>query len=625
MHLKSIGVSNHKVIRLCKGSPSPAKKIDAKRTQNFRNIRVRNTMPYHQFDLEGSSDVRIPIPNQLPNHKDHPKPTLLAQGAKMIWEHTRWWEKFLIFLALALMLVLPLVTNWMNVQMVQGSAESSFAILFCIVRLIERPIDVLRDCFLLRIGTRMQTIFLKSGLAHYASLSKPCRLSNPANSFVKFLQEASWSINHLVEWGLFAMGSMVGQSVSAGILLFVFDLEWVDYVVLPIAIAIAVCVIRKLQIRLTDQQQKSREIGEMTTDLEQLKAINLQNGDIDADEIGKFLLKPILYDNRFVRPLYNYIGCTLDVALELVALAYAIYLPNDRAFVAKLVLIRTISSALNSVTHFMSQYNRYCNQYLKYRKHFDQTDLTYDELHEQLPIPEEGLLFTNVSVRRRLNYFIQGVNILIGLGKHILVQGPSGVGKTSLVDALRGFIPGVCLSNGLPGNYSHQILMHAQSYASLVQLIKVSLADLFETTLAQDFERIYELLLMVFKESDLRDILDKISEENPEENPFLANIKGKLSGGEQARIFIVLTLWKLEKLSSKIVIFDEIESALDPGNRVAVLQKLYAYLKARNIAAIWITHMCQCELDKCGIEFDGGRMLLVPREDGTGADIQLSQ
>ena len=76
---------------------------------------------------------------------------------------------------------------------------------------------------------------------------------------------------------------------------------------------------------------------------------------------------------------------------------------------------------------------------------------------------------------------------------------------------------------------------------------------------------------------------------------------------------------------SKIVIFDEIESALDPGNRVAVLKKLYAYLKARNIAAIWITHMCPCELDKCGIEFDGGKLLLVAREDGTGADICYSQ
>jgi ABC-type iron transport system FetAB ATPase subunit len=591
------------------------------------------------------AEIRLQIPDK--SHKVPPKSTLLAQGAKMIWEDTRWWEKLLIFFALALMLMIPLITNWMNVQMVQGATQS-FAIIFCVVRILERIVDVMRDCFLLRLGTRLQTLFLESGLAHYVSLSKPSRLSNPAYNFVKFLQEASWAINHLVEWGLFAIGSMVGQSVSAGILLFVFDLEWVDYVVLPIAIAIAVFVIRKLQKLLTERQQISRDIGETTTNLEQMKAINLQNGDIDANEIGKFLLKPILYDNRFVRPLYNYIGCTLDIALELVSLAYAIYLPNDRAFVAKLVLIRTISSALNSVTHFMSQYNTYCNQYLKYRKHFEQTDLSYDEHHEQLPISKQGLQITNVSIQRGENYSIQGGEIPIRLGTHILVQGPSGAGKTSLVDAFRGFIPGVSLSSGVPGNYSHQICMHAQSCESLVQLTSVSLADLFGitsaqdlptferihelklmgsladlfgTTLAQDFERIHELLLVVFKESELRRILDNISRENP----FLTKIEGKLSGGQQARIFIALTLWNLEKRSSKIVIFDEVESALDPGNRVAILQKLYDYLKARNIAAIWITHMCQCELDKCGIDFDGGRLLLVPREDGSGADIQRSE
>ena len=580
-------------------------------------------MSFKRFhDAENSSksqaETRLRIQDQCP--KAHPKPTLLAQGAAMVWENTRWWQKILIIFFLALMLVIPLLTNWMNVQMVQGATQS-FAIMFCVIRILERIVDVIRDCFLLKLGTRLQTLFLKSGLAHYASLSKPSRLSNPAYNFVKFLQEASWAINHLVEWGLYAMGSMVGQSVSSGILLFVFELEWVDYVVLPIAIAIAVFVIRKLQKLLTEQQQISRDIGETTTDLEQLKAINLQNGDIGADEIGKFLLKPILYDNRFVRPLYNYIGCTLDVTLELVALAYAIYLPNDRAFVAKLVLIRTISSALNSVTHFMSQYNRYCNQYLKYRKHFDQTDLAYEEHHEALPIPEQSLQITHVSIQRGQNYSIQGGEIPIRLGTHILVRGPSGAGKTSLVDALRGFIPGVSLSNGVPGNYSHQICMHAQSCASLVQLTSVSLADLFGTTSAQDFERIRELLCIVFQELELRRILDNISLEAP----FQTKIEGKLSGGQQARIFIALTLWNLEKRSSKIVIFDEVESALDPGNRVAVLQKLYAYIKARNIAAIWITHMCQCELDKCGIEFDGGRLLLVPLEDGTGADIHRSQ
>lgn len=606
-----------------------------------------NPMSFQRFDVESQppAETRLQIRKHSP--EAHPKPTLLGQGAKMIWAHTRWWQKILVVQFLALMLVIPLLTNWMNVQMVQGATQS-FAIIFCVVRVLERIIDVIRECFLLRLGTRLQILFLKSGLDHYASLSKPSRLSNPAYNFVKFLQEASWAINHLVEWGLFAMGSMVGQSVSAGILLFVFDLEWVDYVVLPIAIAIAVFVIRNLQKLLTARQQISRDIGEITTDLEQMKAINLQNSDIGADEIGKFLLKPILYDNRFVRPLYNYIGCTLDIALELVSLAYAIYLPNDRAFVAKLVLIRTISSALNSVTHFMSQYNTYCNQYLKYCKHFEQTDLSYDVHHENLPIPEEGLQITKVSIKRGLNYFIQAGEILIRLGKHFLVRGPSGAGKTSLMDALRGFIPGVSLSSGVPGNYSHQICMHAQSCASLVQLTSVSLADLFGitssqdlptfesihelnlmgsladlfgTTLAQDFERIHELLLVVFKESELRRILDNISREAP----FQTKIEGKLSGGQQARIFIALTLWNLEKRSSKIVIFDEVESALDPGNRVAVLQKLYAYLKARNIAAIWITHMCQCELDKCGIEFDGGRLLLVPREDGTGAEIQRSE
>lgn len=575
-------------------------------------------MLYNEFDIE---ENKIHIPQKpVPIDIKTPKENLLAQGTTMFWEYTMWWQKILVVFFLTLMLIIPLLTNWMNVQMVQGSNAMSFAVIFVIVRIMERLIDVLRNCFLLRIASALQSIFLRCGITHYASLSKPSRLSNPAYNFMKFLQEASWSINHLIEWGIYAMGSMVGQSVSAGILLFVFDLEWIDYIILPIAIAIAFFAIRKLQKILTERQEISREIGEKTTDLEQLKAIGLQNGDIGADEIINFLLNQIHYDNYFVRPLYNYIGSTLDITLELVALAYAIYLPTDRAFVAKLVLIRTISSALNSVTHFLSQYNRYYNKYLKYRKHFDK-ELSYDENREQLSLPEQGLEITNISIRRGDNYSIEGENIAIELGKHILIQGPSGAGKTSFVDAIRGFISGITLSTGVPGNYSHHIYMHAQSCASSVQLTSVSLADLFDTTNPSDFERIGELLEIVFSESELTRILENISKEQP----FQTKIDGKLSGGQQARIFIALTLWNIEKYSSKITIFDEIESALDSGNRVSVLKKLYAYLNVRNIATIWITHMCQCELSKCGIDFDGGRLILCPLEDGTGAIIQYNK
>jgi putative ABC transport system ATP-binding protein len=577
-------------------------------------------MSFKQFDDDSKhpDEIRIEIPEQC-SKEDHPKSTLLAQGVAMFWAHTQWWQKILVFFFLALMLVIPLLTNWMNIQMVQGSIQS-FSILFCIIRILRRLIDVLRDCFLLHIGTKMQALFVKSGLAHYASLSKPTKLSNPAYNFVKFLKEAGWSINHLIEWGLFAMGSMIGQSISACILLFVFDLEIVDYVVLPIAIMIAVYIIRKLQKLLTDRQQENRELEEKNTDLEQLKAMKLQNGDITANEICNFLLKPVLYDNRFVRPLYNYIGCTLDVALELVALAYAIYLSNDRAFVAKLVLIHTISSALNSVTHFMSQYNRYCNQYLQYRKHFDQP-LEYDEFHKKLPIPKKGLHITDVSIPIGKNNSIQGGEVLIQLGTHILIRGESGTGKTSLMEAIRGFKHGVTLSEGVPGNYSHEIRMHAQDSSSLVQTTSISIADLFETNDENDFVRIRELLDMLFPEAKLKQILDNISKEKP----FQTKINGKLSGGEKARFCIANTLFEIEKRESKIAIFDEPESALDSKNRVAILQKLFAYFKERNITAIWITHMPSSELNEPGIIFDGGKLLLVAREDGTGADIQLSQ
>jgi ABC-type iron transport system FetAB ATPase subunit len=126
---------------------------------------------------------------------------------------------------------------------------------------------------------------------------------------------------------------------------------------------------------------------------------------------------------------------------------------------------------------------------------------------------------------------------------------------------------------------------------------------------------------MLFPEAKLKQILDNISKEKP----FQTKINGKLSGGEKARFCIANTLFEIEKRESKIAIFDEPESALDSKNRVAILQKLFAYFKERNITAIWITHMPSSELNEPGIIFDGGKLLLVAREDGTGSDIQRSK
>ena len=539
-----------------------------------------------------------------------PKKTLLAQGAFMIWKNLVWWEILSVIMFLLMMMVLPFLTNWMNVQMVQGKSES-LAIIFASIRILEVVIDSFRDFYLLSIASKLQECFIRNAITHYSSLSKPSRSENQAFTIIKFIQDASWSINHLVEWGLFAIGSMVGQSISAAILLFVFDLDWVDYIVLPIGIIFAIFIIRTLQAKLTIKQQVSREIDEKITDLLQLKCNLLQNGNIQPSIFIEYMIKPIIFNNKFVRPMYNYIGRTLDIVIAMIIFAYAWVLPDDRTFAAKFVLIRTISSALNSATHFGSQYNRYCNDYEKYRKLHDK-ELQYDEKHDPLQLPHEGLQIREISIHRGENYIIKGTGITFKPGHHYLIQGPSGSGKTSFVEALRGFINGVTLVFGVAGNFSHHILMHTQNCASSVQLYAISLADLFDTNDSNDFERIRNLLTIVFEEAELTRILDNISLSDP----FQTKIEGKLSGGQQQRLFIALTLLNQERENQSICIFDELDAGLDPSNRCIILRKLYAYLKEKNTTAIWITHMCDCELRVCGIDFDGGRIFFQQSENG---------
>jgi len=64
--------------------------------------------------------------------------------------------------------------------------------------------------------------------------------------------------------------------------------------------------------------------------------------------------------------MYNKIGWVLEIVFAVIQLVYSYALPNDREVIAKIILVETITSALNSATNFGSQYHNYTNDWDRY-------------------------------------------------------------------------------------------------------------------------------------------------------------------------------------------------------------------------------------------------------------------
>ncbi len=60
----------------------------------------------------------------------------------------------------------------------------------------------------------------------------------------------------------------------------------------------------------------------------------------------------------------------------------------------------------------------------------------------------------------------------------------------------------------------------------------------------------------------------------------------ELSGGEKQRISLIRNL----QFMPKVLLLDEITSALDESNKRNVNEMIHRYVREQNIAVLWVTH-----------------------------------
>ena len=559
-----------------------------------------------------------------PPHLPPPKKTLVAHVISMMRMHLSLLEKVAVALFLALMMVIPLLLNSLKVQMIQGSSTDSTDStdstgskqvlgFYVLLSFISSLISWNREKILLRIATKLQNIFNQMEIERFTLLSMKSRNENPAYITMKSMRDASWSINRVVDWGLCATGSMVGKSISSLILLVLYDLDWVDKIILPIGIVVAYIIIRKLQLKLTEMREKIQIIDEEIDSLMPLNCEELQKGEMLPKDFFEFINKSIKKQNMQISPIYNNIGYVLDIVFGIIKLIYAYALLNNREVLAKFILLETIMDASSSLTNYGSQYLSFQNEYDKYCRMFyndNKTPLEYSVSHEQLKIPDEGLKITRVYIKRGSTVIMCAKPFHLRKGGCYLVTGPTGIGKTSLMQSLQGLIPGMILSSEVPGNYTSEILMHSQDCASSV-LCSVSLEKFFETKNPRDFDTIKSLMRIVFGASELKKFLDNISKSSP----FTTLMNEKMSGGQRRMLYIVRTLYKQHKQNQSMIIFDEIEAGLDAGNRCEVFRNVNDYLNKKRVTRIFISHMCECNFEVANIAFDG-ELSLCPSSTG---------
>ena len=189
------------------------------------------------------------------------------------------------------------------------------------------------------------------------------------------------------------------------------------------------------------------------------------------------------------------------------------------------------------------------------------------------------LQLKNVSFDISGKTILENINLSIAPGEFKLITGPSGCGKSTLLKIIASllsptagqiFFDAKDINTLTPETYRQQVSYCAQTPA------------LFGDT-------VYDNLIFPWQ----------IRNQQPEPDRFLAQLTrfglpeetltksiNELSGGEKQRVSLIRNLQFLPK----VLLLDEITSALDEHNKANVNDIIHRYVRDKQVAVLWVTH-----------------------------------
>lgn len=245
----------------------------------------------------------------------------------------------------------------------------------------------------------------------------------------------------------------------------------------------------------------------------------------------------------------------LSVSQAAVVFPYVVQIPRLIAGQITYGDVSQTAGAFSSVHDNLSFFRNMYDAFAAYRATVMRLDglLQADEQSRELPalapgVQDVGITLENIYVRKpNGDRLIDDVNLELGAGDSMVIKGPSGGGKTTLLRSLAELWPYA------DGHWSRPDGEHETMFIS--QLPYIPLGTLRDAVA-------YPATAAIFVDQELREVLDKVAlghlaERLDEEADWIK----VLSPGEQQRVAFARILL----IRPKVVFMDESTSALDEG------------------------------------------------------------
>ncbi len=444
----------------------------------------------------------------------------------------------------------------------------------------------------------------------YTRLSFKSKNKSPAESYHQVHNTAIWPMCSIIEWGLPTSCSLLGTFIGCVWTFFRLGLliELVSTII--ISSTIWYFYVRNQHKIFSEFHKEIRIKTEALREKVQLLLPGFQYNEVSLAELNNHDKKIneygyVIQEKWSTSMTYS----TLLNEFTVLVISYCTMTDHAKYMLVAMVL-GNLSGAITSLNQFFNQYNRLTNDYDSYVNFWNDLEFIEKPIEYEFPpvLEVTKVQIENGGFTVSLDPSIKKLSI--GKGCKTLIKGPTGHGKSTLINGLTGKIPGVELNYGKPENYYHATAEMYQNIREKTPSSKVTLRDYFRGE--KDDYLIIKCLEPCFDTEELNKLFkalrDQDSDKNKEldieaqvekVNPLDCRLNEIPSGGQKSRLCIATRIYDMKKNNKSMLILDEPEQGSDPEMAVKVLQNVCQMFDT----IIVVTHMCDCQLAKLGIKW----------------------
>jgi ABC-type Mn2+/Zn2+ transport system ATPase subunit len=475
----------------------------------------------------------------------------------------------------------------------------------------------------IEIGMTSTNEFIKDTNSLYSKVHFENRGTKTAAGAKEKKDSARRSFLMVSDWGIPTLIGLVGSGLSI----------LATFAVKHMIVQFVICssfgglfyllYVKKKQNAFTELDKQTRSEVQRISELVRLKSVSFQGGETTDKEMTQLETN---IENKWsnVRKKWIYIGIIVQLVNEIIGVVIIILsssnlteycffqiglteksvqlsMFNTKEYMLFSMVLMQWTNAISNIINFMTQFNGMKSDYDNFVEYWK--DVEFAEEPEKMEISKD-LEITSYLIKRgeqEFKFADQSLQIPFKIGMKFLVLGPTGHGKSTLVNAILGKSRGITMNIGTPSNYYHLVADMFQAIREKMPSSKITIRDWFKGETDNEF--IIRMLILTIERKKIDEILESFGKRIKEKNthPFDVEINEEISGGQKTALCLATRCYEIEKFNKKILVLDEPEQGL--GRRaVKVLNNIYQ--KYPDITIINSTHLYKFELESLKCNFD---------------------